>query len=66
MQNVLPQDNTNLVETSMDHNRDEDQSLGFELNYPDITKHFSTPEKTIHMQHSVSDIQDTETGKITE
>jgi hypothetical protein len=24
MQNVLPQDNTNLVETSMDLNRDED------------------------------------------
>jgi len=24
MYNVLPQDNTNLVETSMDHNRDED------------------------------------------
>jgi len=24
MQNVLPQDNTNLVETSMDHNGEED------------------------------------------
>lgn len=66
MYNVLPQDNTNLVETSMDHNRDEDQSLGFELNYTDIAKYFSTPEKTIHMQHSVSDIKDMEIGKITE